>query len=105
MGSVIMSTQNKPQNTPETYTTGDMLDAYSLAECDMQWMSVAITDIKKRIKEIKSKLDNTNVIGLYDLEHVVDMYQYIAENRLHHYSGEVEAYQAELDANKKAVTL
>ena len=100
-----MSTQNKPQNTPKTYTTGDMVDAYSLAECDMQWMSVAITDIKKRLKEIKSKLDNTNVIGLYDLEHVVDMYQYIAECRLHHYSGEAEAYQAEWDADKKAVKL
>ena len=106
MGSVIMSnTKNNAQNTPKTYTTGDMVDAYSLAECDMQWMSVAITDIKKRIKEIKNKLDNANVIGLYDLEHVVDMYQYIAENRLHHYSDETEAYQAELDANKKAVTL
>ena len=104
MGSVIMSTQNKPQNTPETYTTGDMLDAYSLAECDMQWMSVAITDIKKRIKELKNDL-GINATGFYALEHVVDMYQYIAENRLHHYSGEVEAYQAELDANKKAVTL
>ena len=104
MGSVIMSTQNKPQNTPETYTTVDMLDAYSLAECDMQWMSVAITDIKKRIKELKKDL-GINATGFYALEHVVDMYQYIAECRLHHYSGEVEAYQAELDANKKAVTL
>jgi len=104
MGSVIMSTQNKPQNMPETYTTVDMLDAYSLAECDMQWMSVAITDIKKRIKELKNDL-GINATGFYALEHVVDMYQYIAENRLHHYSGEAEAYQAELDANKKAVTL
>ena len=95
-----MSTQNKPQNMPETYTTVDMLDVYSLAECDMQWMSVAITDIKKRLKEIKSKLDNTNVIGLYDLEHVVDMYQYIAENRLYHYSDETEAYQAEWEKMK-----
>ena len=51
-----MSTQNKPQNMPETYTTVDMLDAYSLAECDMQWMSVAITDIKKRIKELKNEV-------------------------------------------------
>ncbi len=99
-----MSTQNKPQNTPETYTTVDMLDAYSLAECDMQWMSVAITDIKKRIKELKNDL-GINATGFYALEHVVDMYQYIAECRLHYYSGEVEAYQAELDANKKAVTL
>jgi hypothetical protein len=53
MGSVIMSTQNKPQNTPKTYDAGDMLDAYSLAECDMQWMSVAITDIKNESKSLK----------------------------------------------------
>ena len=99
-----MSTQNKPQNTPETYTTVDMLDAYSLAECDMQWMSVAITDIKKRIKELKNDL-GINATGFYALEHVVDMYQYIAENRLSHYSNETEAYEAEWDADKKAVTL
>ena len=99
-----MSTQNKPQNTPETYTTGDMLDAYSLAECDMQWMSVAITDIKKRIKELKNDL-GINATSFYALEHVVDMYQYIAENRLSHYSNETEAYEAEWKADKKAVTL
>ena len=99
-----MSTQNKPQNTPETYTTGDMFDAYSSAECDMQWMSVAITDIKKRIKELKNDL-GINATGFYALEHVVDMYQYIAENRLSHYSNETEAYEAEWKADKKAVTL
>ena len=99
-----MSTQNKPQNMPETYTTVDMLDTYSLAECDMQWMSVAITDIKKRIKELKNDL-GINATGFYALEHVVDMYQYIAENRLSHYSNETEAYEAEWKADKKAVTL
>ena len=99
-----MPNQINSTNTPKTYTTGDMVDAYSLAECDMQWMSVAITDIKKRIKELKNDL-GINATGFYALEHVVDMYQYIAENRLHHYSGEAKAYQAELDANKKAVTL
>ena len=99
-----MPNQNKPQNTSKTYDAGDMVDAYSLAECDMQWMSVAITDIKKRIKELKNDL-GINATGFYALEHVVDMYQYIAECRLHHYSGEAEAYQAEWDADKKAVTL
>ena len=99
-----MSTQNNAQNTPKTYTTGDMADAYSLAECDMQWMSVAITDIKKRIKELKNDL-GINATGFYALEHVVDMYQYIAENRLSHYSNETEAYEAEWKADKKAVTL
>ena len=90
----MSNSKNNAQNTPETYTTGDMLDAYSLAECDMQWMSVAITDIKKRIKELKNDL-GINATGFYALEHVVDMYQYIAENRLSHYSNETEAYEAE----------
>ena len=95
-----MSNQINSKNTLKTYDAGEMADAYSLAESDMQWMSVAITDIKKRLKEIKSKLGNNNVLGFYDLEHVVDMYQYIAENRLHHYSDETEAYQAEWEKMK-----
>ena len=101
----MSNSKNNAQNTPETYTTGDMLDAYSLAESDMQWMRVAITDVKKRLRDIKRELGDKGVIGFYDLEHIVDMYQYIAECRLHHYSGEAEAYQAEWDADKKAVIL
>lgn len=99
-----MPNQIDSNNTPKIYDAGDLNDAYALAECDMQWMSVAISDIKKRIKELKNDL-GINATGFYALEHVVDMYQYIAECRLHHYSGEAEAYQAEWDADKKAVTL
>lgn len=105
MGSVIMSTQINSKNTPKTYDAGDMVDAYSLAECDMQWMSVAITDIKKRLKDIKKEAGHQNIIGFHALENIVDMYQYIAENRLSHYSNETEAYEAEWKADKKAVTL
>jgi len=100
-----MSTQINSKNTPKTYDAGDMVDAYSLAECDMQWMSVAITDIKKRLKDIKKETDHQNIIGFHALENIVDMYQYIAENRLSHYSNETEAYEAEWKADKKAVTL
>ncbi|EHU1907198.1 hypothetical protein ABTP92_11835 [Acinetobacter baumannii] len=95
-----MPNQINSKNTPKTYDAGEMADVYSLAESDMQWMSVAIKDIRKRLKEIKTKLGNNNVLGFYDLEHVVDMYQYIAENRLHHYSDETEAYQAEWEKMK-----
>ncbi|EOA3793186.1 TPA: hypothetical protein JI136_09520 [Acinetobacter baumannii] len=95
-----MPNQINSKNTPKTYDASDMHNLASLAESDMNWMSVAITDIKKRIKEIKSELGNNNVLGFYDLEHVVDMYQYIAENRLHHYSDETEAYQAEWEKMK-----
>lgn len=100
-----MPNQINSNNTPKTYDAGDLVDAYSLAECDMQWMSVAITDIKKRLKEIKREFGNRSVVGFYDLEHVVDMYQYIAEKRLSHYSYKTETYQTECNANKKAVTL
>ncbi|WBX39024.1 hypothetical protein [Acinetobacter schindleri] len=95
-----MSNQINSKNTPRNYDAGEMADVYSLAESDMQWMSVAIKDIRKRLKEIKTELGNNNVLGFYDLEHVVDMYQYIAENRLHHYSDETEAYQAEWEKMK-----
>ena len=53
-----MSNQINSKNAPKNYDAGDMVDAYSLAEC-----------------------------------------------RSRHYSDEAEAYQAEFDANKKAVTL
>ncbi|MFH3773824.1 hypothetical protein WAI13_00260 [Acinetobacter baumannii] len=95
-----MPNQINSKNTPKTYDAIDMHDLASLAESDMQWMSVAIKDIRKRLKEIKSELGNNNVLGFYDLEHVVDMYQYIAENRLHHYSDETEAYETECEKMK-----
>ena len=104
MGSVIMTNSNNDQNTPETYDAINMYDLASLAECDMQWMNVAITDIKKRIKELKKDL-GINATGFYALDNILDMYQYLAENRLNHYEEEAEAYKAEYEDNKKAVTL
>lgn len=95
-----MPNQINSKNTPKNYDAGDLVDAYSLAECDMQWMSVAITDIKKRLKDIKKEVGHKNIIGFYDLEHVIDMYQYIAENRLSHYSDETEAYETEWEKIK-----
>ncbi|AYO55270.1 hypothetical protein [Acinetobacter wuhouensis] len=99
-----MPNQINSNNTPKTYDAMDLNDAYSLAECDMRWMSVAITDIKKRIKELEKNL-GILATGFYDLKHVIDLYQYVAENRLQHYEEEAETYQTEYNANKKAVTL
>lgn len=49
-----MNNQNA-KNTPKTYDAGDLWDIQSLAEFDMNWMEVAISDIKNRLKEIKSR--------------------------------------------------
>ena len=74
-----MNNQNA-KNTPKTYDAGDLWDIQSLAEFDMNWMEVAISDIKNRLKEIKAELGGKDVLGFYALENVIDMYQYIAEN-------------------------
>ena len=92
------------KHTPETYDAISMYDLASLAESDMRWMEVAITDIKKRIKELKKDL-GINATGFHALDNILDMYEYLAENRLNHYGEEAEAYKAEWEANKKAVTL
>lgn len=85
----------------QTYNTGDIVDIYSLAENDMRWMSVAISDIKKRLKELTNELGHKNIVGLYALENTIDMYQYIAENRLNYYWDEIATYEAELKASKQ----
>lgn len=85
----------------QTYNTSDMVDVYSLAENDMRWMSVAISDIKKRLKELTNELGHKDIVGLYALENTIDMYQYLAENRLNYYWDEMATYEAELKANKQ----
>lgn len=99
MGSVIMSNSNNAQNTPKTYDAADMYDLASLAECDMQWMNVAIADIKKRIKELKKDL-GINATGFYALDNILDMYQYLADTRLNYHMGEAERLEKELEQLK-----
>ena len=95
------------KSIPKNYNAGDMLDAYSFAESDMQWMSVAITDIKARLTEINKQLDadKVSVLGMHQFKHILDMYEYIVEERQHFHSAEAEQYRAEWEANKKAVAL
>lgn len=100
-----MPNSNHSKNTPNTYDSGDMADAYLLAENDMQWMSVALADIKKRLKDLKTELRVEHVRGLFAFEHVLDMYEYLAEERLSSHSSMAEKYQAEWEEDKKAVTL
>lgn len=100
-----MPNSNHSKNTSNTYDSGDMADAYLLAENDMQWMSVALADIKKRLKDLKTELRVEHVRGLFAFEHVLDMYEYLAEERLSSHSSMAEKYQAEWEEDKKAVTL
>lgn len=103
-----MPNQINSNNTPETYNAGDLTDAYSLAECDLQWMSTAITDARIRVKKLKAELTELNASAeyyFYGLEQVLEMYEYLADDRRHYHAKEAEAYKVKWEANKKAVTL
>ncbi|WP_302565268.1 hypothetical protein [Acinetobacter baumannii] len=91
-----MNNQNA-KNTPKTYDAGDLWDIQSLAEFDMNWMEVAISDIKNRLKEIKAELGGKDVLGFYALENVIDMYQYIAKKRNSYHAEQAEKYKKEWD--------
>lgn len=95
MGSVITMNNQNAKNTPKTYDAGDLWDIQSLAEFDMNWMEIAISDIKNRLKEIKAELGGKDVLGFYALENVIDMYQYIAEKRHSYHAEQAEKYKKE----------
>lgn len=103
-----MPNQINSNNTPETYDAGDLTDAYSLAECDLQWMSTAIGHVKEEIKRIHALVKDGEVISQYHFSELIthlDMYEYLADDRRHYHAKEAEAYKVKWEANKKAVTL
>lgn len=100
-----MSNNIPTKKTPNTYDAGDMADLALSAESDMRWMSIIITDAKKRLQALKNELKTEHVQGLYAFEHVLDMYQYLAEERLNSYINNAERYTKEWEKDEKAVTL
>lgn len=90
-------------STPKTYDAGDLSDAYSLAECDMQWMSTAITHVKKEVKKLHEMAKNGEIISQYHFDgllHHIDMYEYLADDRYNSHAKEAEAYKKEWEATK-----
>ena len=101
-----MSNQiNKP--TAKNYDAGDMYDLASLAECDLDWMSTAITDIRLRLAKLKADLTERDVNAQYSfhmLEKVLEMYEYLAEDRARCHQKQAEVYLKEWQGNEKAVS-
>ncbi|MFS1587021.1 hypothetical protein ACLIL3_014880 [Acinetobacter radioresistens] len=82
----------------QVYDAGDLYDAYSLAECDMQWMCNAIRDLRSQIQELKKEVESGTAISKYHFDTLItrsDMYEYLAENRTDSYTHNVKALQQE----------
>ena len=103
-----MSNPNNAQNTPKTYDAGDVADAHLIAESDMQWMNTAIIHVRKKLKKLHALVENGEILSQYHFSELIihlEMYEYIADDRLDYHAKEAKAYEAEWEANKKAVTL
>lgn len=82
------------QNTNK-YDVHEALEMATLAKADMEWTFFMITDIKKRLKEVRAEMGGKNIIALYHLEQAVGLYQYVAQDRLDHHSDEAERLENE----------
>ena len=91
-----MSTiKNNAQNTPKNYDAGDLLDAHSSAKSHLSWISSLVSTV----------IQNNTSGKTYHNQELLSIAQYLSEVFANEHDLQREAYQAELDANKKAVTL
>ncbi|WP_173910049.1 hypothetical protein [Acinetobacter sp. Marseille-Q1618] len=92
------------KSIPKTYDAGDMLDLASMAECDMGWMSTALSDVQLKVKQIKKELMARNPSAEYhfsDLEKVLEMFVYLAEDRCSYHEKEAEKLREEWESAKQ----
>ena len=96
------------QNTTQIVHSTDLYDLALLAENDMDWMRTALFDVQQRVaylkKDVTQRYPNTESM-FHQVETVLDMHVYLAENRQQYHSDEAEKYELESEINKKVAIL
>ena len=90
-----MPNQNKLENTHKNYDASDLLDAHSSAKSHLSWVSSLVSTV----------IQNNTSGKTYHNQELLSIAQYLSEVFANEHDLQREAYQAELDAHKKAVTL
>ncbi|MEF9993656.1 MAG: hypothetical protein RSA22_05585 [Acinetobacter sp.] len=90
-------------NTSKTYDAGDLADAYSLAESDMQWMNTAITHVNREIKRLHALAKDGEILTQYHLSELIthlDMYEYLADTRFNYHAKQAKTYELECNQSE-----
>lgn len=90
-----MSTKNNAQKESKSYDAADMVDAYSLASEQLSWVGALISTV----------IGNNKTGKTVHNKELLEIAQHLSDTFANDHDLQREAYQAELDANKKAVTL
>lgn len=90
-----MPKQINSKNTPETYDACDLLEAHSSAKSHLSWVNSLVSTVIQNNKSGKT----------YHNQELLSIAQYLSEVFADEHDLQREAYQAEWEGNKKAVSL
>ena len=88
---------NQNSKNQKNYDAGDMYDIQSMAKSDMNWLNVALSDIRLDFIKLSEELKAKGIPSIYltTLQTKIDMYSYIAEERHDHHADMAKIYEAE----------
>ncbi|UOH16933.1 hypothetical protein [Acinetobacter sp. NyZ410] len=87
----------------KTYDAGDLLDIYSLAECDMAWMNTSIEFLRRGINDLQSRVNSGELLSEHHFMSLIkhaEMYDYLSEERHRHYEQMAEQFKNEWEIAK-----
>ncbi|RYL27746.1 hypothetical protein [Acinetobacter piscicola] len=90
-----MTKRNELNNAPQAYDAGDMVDAHTLAKSHLSWVNALVSTV----------IQNNKMGKTYHNQELLDVAQYLSDTFADEHDLQREAYQKELNTNKKAVTL
>jgi hypothetical protein len=84
-------------NKTKIYDAGDMLDAVSLAANDMDWMSTAISIIRKEVTRLHESAEKGELsqYSFVELRTQIDMFAFLASERHEYHANEADRLEAE----------
>jgi hypothetical protein len=87
--------KHNQHHTPTTYNAGDLVDAHSLAKSHLSWVNALVSTV----------IQNNRTGKTYHNEELLDIAQYLSDVFADDHDLQREAYNDEIQANEKAVTL
>ena len=88
-------TKHDTNNAPQTYDAGELVDAHTLAKSHLSWVNALVSTV----------IQNNKTGETFFNQELLDVAQYLSDTFADEPDLQREAYQEELNTNKKAVTL
>lgn len=87
----------------EKYTLLDLADAVSIAASDMEWMSTAISIIRREVTRLHESAQKGELsqYSFCELRTQIDMFSFLADTRSEYHANESERINEEFEQGKR----